>query len=137
MRFTSTDDSPLQWQAGAYYLDYQRHYEAGNFRFPYGFCFFLDPSCNPNPDDPIPFPRLTNHPPEDTVVVVVPFENSDRGREQIAGYANVSYRFNNVEIAGGVRVDHWKSDADQLFCDSGTTLRKAVQDTEVLGPCVP
>ena len=55
LRFTSTDDSPLQWQAGGYYLDYKRDYEA-NLLIPYGFCFFLDPSCNPNPDDPIPFP---------------------------------------------------------------------------------
>ncbi len=33
--------APLQWQAGAYYLDYQRDYEADLF-IPYGFCFFLD-----------------------------------------------------------------------------------------------
>ncbi len=128
LRFTSTDDSPLQWQAGAYYLDWKRH-KSGELPVPYGFCFFLDPSCNPNPDDPIPFPRIDEDPPEDTVVVVVPFENLREKREQVAGFANVSYRMNNLEIGGGVRVDHWEFDANNR--DSGTTGNQS--NTEVLG----
>ena len=135
LRFTSTSDSPLQWQAGAYYLDYQRDYEA-DLLVPYGFCFFLDPSCNPNPDDPIPFPRIDEDPPGDTVVLAGQFEYSDRGREQIAGYANVSYRFNNVEIAGGVRVDNWKSDRTNYSADLAplpAPLYGRQEETEVLG----
>ncbi len=128
LRFTSTDDSPLQWQAGAYYLDWKRH-KFGELPVPYGFCFFLDPSCNPNPDDPIPYPRIDEDPPEDTVVVVVPFENLSEKREQVAGFANFSYRMNNMEIGGGVRVDHWEFDANNL--DSGTTGSQS--NTEVLG----
>ena len=128
LRFTSTDDSPLQWQAGAYYLDWKRH-KFGELPVPYGFCFFLDPSCNPNPDDPIPFPRIDEDPPEDTVVVVVPFENLREEREQVAGFANFSYRMNNLEIGGGVRVDHWEFDANNR--DSGTTGSQS--NTEVLG----
>ena len=137
LRFTSTSDSPLQWQAGAYYLDYQRDYEA-DLLVPYGFCFFLDPSCNPNPDDPIPFPRIDEDPPEDTVVLAGPFEHSDRGREQIAGYANVNYRFNNVEVAGGVRVDNWKSERTNYSESTNFTffdvpLYGKQEETEVLG----
>ena len=135
LRFTSTSDSPLQWQAGAYYLDYKRDYEA-DLLVPYGFCFFLDPSCNPNPGAPIPFPRIDENPPEDTVVLAGQFEYSDRGREQIAGYANVSYRFNNVEIAGGVRVDNWKSERTNYSADLAPLLAPLYgrqEETEVLG----
>ena len=134
LRFTSTDDSPLQWQAGAYYLDYKRDYEADLF-IPYGFCFFLDPGCNPNPDDPIPFPSIEEDSP-DGLFGGLPFEHSDRGREQIAGYANVSYRFNNVEVAGGVRVDNWKSDRTNYSADLGplpAPLYGKQEETEVLG----
>ena len=128
LRFTSTSASPLQWQAGAYYLDYQRDYDA-DLLAPYGFCFFLDPSCNPNPDDPIPFPRIDEDPPEDTIVAVIPFEKSKRKREQIAGYANFSYRMNNIEIGGGVRVDNWKSKRANF----DTNLSSSQEETEVLG----
>lgn len=128
LRFTSTDDSPLQWQAGAYYLDWKRH-KSGELPVPYGFCFFLDPSCNPNPDDPLPYPRIDEDPPEDTVVVVVPFENLREKREQVAGYANFSYRMNNIEIGGGVRVDRWDFDATNHDSDSSGSQ----SNTEVLG----
>lgn len=134
LRFTSTDDSPLQWQAGAYYLDYKRDYEADLF-IPYGFCFFLDPSCNPNPDDPIPFPSIEEDSPEG-LFGGLPFEHSDRGREQIAGYANVSYRFSNVEVAGGVRVDNWESERTNYSADLGplpAPLYGKQEETEVLG----
>lgn len=134
LRFTSTDDSPLQWQAGAYYLDYKRDYEANLF-IPYGFCFFLDPGCNPNPDDPIPFPSIEEDSPAG-LFGGLPFEHSDRGREQIAGYANVSYRFNNVEVAGGVRVDNWKSERTNYSADLGglpAPLYGKQEETEVLG----
>ncbi len=128
LRFTSTDDSPLQWQAGAYYLDWKRH-KSGELPVPYGFCFFLDPSCNPNPDDPLPYPRIDEDPPEDTVVVVVPFENLREKREQVAGFANFSYRMSNIEIGGGVRVDRWDFDATNHDSDSSGSQ----SNTEVLG----
>ena len=128
LRFTSTDDSPLQWQAGAYYLDWRRH-KSGELPVPYGFCFFLDPSCNPNPDDPLPYPRIDEDPPEDTVVVVVPFENLREKREQVAGFANFSYRMSNIEIGGGVRVDRWDFDATNHDSDSSGSQ----SNTEVLG----
>ena len=136
LRFTSTDDSPLQWQAGAYYLDYKRDYEADLF-IPYGFCFFLDPGCNPNPDDPIPFPSIDEDSPAG-LFGGLPFEHSDRGREQIAGYANVNYRFNNVEVAGGVRVDNWKSERTNYsestnFSFFPVPLYGKQEETEVLG----
>ena len=127
LRFTSTDDSPLQWQAGAYYLDWKRH-KYGQLFIPYGFCFFLDPSCNPNPDDPIPFPSLEEDSPEG-LFGGIPFENLREKREQVAGYANFSYRMNNIEIGGGLRVDRWDFDATNH--DSSTSGSQS--NTEVLG----
>ena len=68
----------------------------------------------------------------------LPFEHSDRGREQIAGYANVNYRFNNVEVAGGVRVDNWKSERTNYsestnFSFFPVPLYGKQEETEVLG----
>ena len=128
LRFTSTGDNPLQWQAGAYYLDYQRDYDA-DLLVPYGFCFFLDPSCNPNPDNPVPFPAIDEDPPEDTIVAEIKFEDSHRKREQIAGYASVSYRMSNIEVGGGVRVDNWKSNRS----NRDTGISGSQEETEVLG----
>ena len=128
LRFTSTDDSPLQWQAGAYYLDYQRDYDA-DLLVPYGFCFFLDPSCNPNPDDPVPFPAIDEDPPEDTIVAEIKFEDSHRKREQIAGYANFSYRLNNMEIAAACAWTTGK--ANRSNRDTG--ISGSQEATEVLG----
>lgn len=128
LRLTSTTDNPLQWQAGGYFMEYRRNYNAV-LPVPYGFCFFLDPSCNPTPDDPAPFPPADSDPPGSTIVVTLPFENSHREREQLAGYANFSYRMNNIEVGGGMRVDRWES--ERVNRDSGISGRQA--DTEILG----
>ena len=47
----------------------------------------------------------------------------------MAGFANVSYRWNNLELAGGVRVDRWESERTNR--DSAISGRQA--ETEVLG----
>ena len=41
-----------------------------------------------------------------------PFERSKRERESIAGFANASYRWNDLEFAAGLRVDHWDSERE-------------------------
>ena len=132
LRFTSTDDSPLQWQAGAYYLDWKRH-RSGELPVPLGYCYFLENACA---DDGTPpyyseFYGYMTPPPgdEEAIIVVVPFENLREEREQVAGYANFSYRMSNIEIGGGVRVDHWEFDANNR--DSGTIGNQS--NTEVLG----
>ena len=77
----------------------------------------------------MPFPPIDLDPPEDTIVAEAPFENLHEEREQMAGFANVSYRMNNVEVTGGVRVDRWESEATNR--DISVSGRQA--NTEVLG----
>ncbi|MDE0512747.1 MAG: TonB-dependent receptor [Gammaproteobacteria bacterium] len=142
LRFTSTNDSPLQWQAGAYYLDYKRDYKA-NLLIPLGFCYFVANICADDGTPPFfsdfygyQLPPLDADTPGDLCEGTCLFEYSDRGREQIAGYANVSYRFNNVEIAGGVRVDNWKSERTNYSADLAllpVPLYGQQEETEVLG----
>ena len=49
LRFTSTDDSPLQWQAGVYFLEFRRE-KNGLLPVPYGFsAFSLTPVVIPIP----------------------------------------------------------------------------------------
>ena len=126
LRFASTDDSPLQWQAGAYYLDYQRDYDA-HLIFRGGADFFFGVT------DVLPPPGPAEQGPSMLEDVFGPqpstFEDSHRKREQIAGYANASYRLNNIEIGGGVRVDNWKSKRS----NRDTGISGSEEETEVLG----
>ncbi len=119
LRFTSTGAGPLQWQAGAYFLDYERDMDSELLVL--GGFGFLDPDCCPVP----PLLDAT----ESALLVALPFEDSLRERQQVAGFANASYRWNNLELAGGVRVDRWESERTNR--DSVISGRQA--ETEVLG----
>ena len=132
LRFTSSDDNPLQWQAGAYYLDYQRDYDA-DLLVPLGFCYFTDNACEDSLTPPY-YSEFHGYqtPPlgdEEIIIAEIKFEDSHRKREQIAGYANFSYRMSNFEIGGGVRVDNWKSNRS----NRDTGISGSQEDTEVLG----
>ena len=120
LRFTSTSDGPWQWLAGAYFLKYQRDIDSVLI-VPGGFGF-LDPTSGL----PVPPPLDAS---ETATVATLPFENSLREREQVASFANVSYRWSNFEVAGGIRVDRW--DSERTNRDSNISGRQA--DTEVLG----
>jgi len=119
LRFTSTGAGALQWQAGAYFLEYER--DMNSELLVLGGFGFLDPTCCPVP------PPLDAT--EQALLVALPFEDSLRKREQVAGFANASYRWNNLELAGGIRVDRWESERTNR--DSNISGRQA--ETEVLG----
>lgn len=120
LRFTSTGAGALQWQVGAYFLEFRRDIDAELLvRGGFGF---LDPTSGL----PVPPPLDAT---ESALVVALPFEDAHREREQVAGFANASYRWNNLEIAGGFRVDDWESERTNR--DSAISGRQA--ETEVLG----
>ena len=119
LRFTSTGAGPLQWQAGAYFLDYER--DMNSELLVLGGFGFLDPDFCPCP------PPLDAT--EQALLVALPFEDSLRKRQQVAGFANVSYRWNSLELAGGVRVDRWESERT----NRDTVISGRQAETEVLG----
>ena len=119
IRLTSTHDDPLQWQIGAYYLDYER--DMNSQLLVRGGFGFLDPTALPAP------PPLD--PSEPALLVALPFENSLRERDQTAIFANVSYRWESFELAGGLRVDDWESNRTNR--DSG--ISGSQSENEVLG----
>ena len=117
LRFSSNTDAALQWQVGGYYLDLQRDLDSVlNIRG--GFCY-LDPGvCDPLP------------PPDDgSILAVVPFEVSERDREQLAAFVNFTYRLDRWELGLGARVDDWQSDRTNV--DTGISGEES--DTEFLG----
>ena len=119
LRLTSTGEGALQWQAGLYYLDYERDMDSELLvRGGFGF---LDPTCCPVP------PLLD--PSESALLVALPFEDSLRERDQLAAYANFSYVWENYEFSAGVRVDDWESSRTNR--DSAISGKQS--DTEVLG----
>ncbi|GEM_PF-340917 len=122
LRITSTTDSPLQWQVGGYYSEYERNMDSelllrGAAEFLFGAGAFGLPA--PPPLDAT----------ESALFVAVPFENTHREREHIAGFANFSYGWDSFEIAGGFRVDRWESERSNR--DLG--IASGQSDTEVLG----
>lgn len=119
LRLTSTGDGALQWQIGAYYLDYER--DMNSELLVRGGFGFLDPTCCPAP------PPLD--PTESALLVALPFEDSLQERDQAAVFADLSYRWDNWELAGGVRVDDWQSDRT----NRDTNISGSQGETEVLG----
>ena len=122
LRLTSTSDSALQWQVGAYYSEYERNFDSELF-LPGGAEFLFGAGAF---GMPVPPPLDAT---ESAVFAVIPFENTHREREHLAGYANFSYRWENFELAAGFRVDRWESERSNR--DVGIASRQA--DTEVLG----
>ncbi|MEE8094204.1 MAG: TonB-dependent receptor plug domain-containing protein [Gammaproteobacteria bacterium] len=127
LRYSSDDDGPLQWQAGVYYLLYERDIRTDLLALG-GFGFF-----DPTTGLPVPPPNDGTEP---DLVVAVPWEYSARERTQTAGFGNFSYRSGNIEFSAGVRFDNWESERcvdwtagvenSPAFCGSQ-------DDTETLG----
>ena len=116
IRFNSSGEGPLQWQAGAYFLDYDRDLNS-NLLALGSFCF-LDPGmCAP-----LPVP-----PDEQAVAATIPFEVSTRNRQQLAAFANFTYRWESWEFGAGVRLDEWESERTNL--DTG--ISGSQSETEV------
>ena len=119
LRLTSTGEGAMQWQIGAYYLDYERDMDSELLVL--GGFGFLDPDAGPVP------PPLDES--ESALLVALPFEDSLRERDQAAVFANLSYRWDNWELAGGLRVDDWESKR----VNRDTNIAGSQGDTEVLG----
>ena len=119
LRLISTGDGALQWQAGLYYLDYER--DMNSELLVRGGFGYLDPTCCPVP------PPLDST--ESDLLVALPFEDTLRQRDQVAAYGNFSYRWDRWELAGGIRVDDWESNRTNR--DAGVSGSQG--DTEVLG----
>ena len=105
IRFTSTNDGPMQWVAGLFYSDFE---ETMNSTLNFGW-FVL------GADDP-------------TVNVIVPFETRQEDNANLAAFGNLTYDIGDWELGFGVRVDRWE--ADEVALDIGHSASKS--DTEIL-----
>ncbi len=104
-RFTSTNDGPLQWIGGLYYMEYVERMRS---TLDFGWIIV-------DGDDP-------------TVGVTVPFATREDTRSNLAGFANVTYQVDEWEISAGLRVDQWEADEEAL--DIGHAAKK--DDTEYM-----
>ena len=98
-RFTSTNDGPLQWIGGLYYMEFVERMRS---TLDFGWIVV-------GGDDP-------------TVGVTVPFATRRDIRSNLAGFANVTYQMDEWEISAGLRVDRWKS--DEIALDIGHAAEK-------------
>jgi len=98
-RFTSTNDGPLQWIGGLYYMEFVERMRS---TLDFGWIAV-------DGDDP-------------TVGVTAPFATRRDTRSNLAGFANVTYQLDEWEISAGLRVDRWKS--DEVALDIGHSAEK-------------
>lgn len=117
IRLSSTHDGPLQWQVGAYLLDFDRDLTS-ELLVRGGFCFIDPGTCDP-------LPGLESS----ELLVALPFEFSRRTREQRAVFGNFTYRLSDqLELSAGLRIDDWESTRTNLDTDISGSLG----DTETL-----
>lgn len=104
VRLSSDNSSAFSWRLGGYAADITRNLD-GVLMIREGFCF-LDPgTCAP----------LSQN--DDVVLDEIPFEISRRSRNQLALFANASYKFGGFELGGGLRLDNTTTKRANL--DSG------------------
>ena len=134
LRFTSTNDGPLQWLGGLYYSLYEEEMDAdliwfntqaladGNFSGPLG-CAVELPTCSGV------WAGETITLVEELLTVRTPFEKRMRDKSHLAAFANVNYALaDGWELAAGLRIDRWRNESANL--DSG--IESSKQATEVL-----
>ena len=132
LRFTSTTDSPLQWIAGVYYSLYDENMDSdliiwdsrvtadGRLDGVLG-CIAGDLCSGLWAGEIVP-------PEEEAEAFHLPFEYRRRDKSHLAAYGNVTYDFDEWEVALGIRIDQWKNKS--LNYDAG--IESSLKETEVL-----
>jgi len=117
LRLSSDDTGPFVWQVGGYLANIERNLDSVLI-IREGFCFIDPGACAP----------LSQQ--DDVIQAEVPFEVSRREREQLAAFANASYKLGGgFEIGGGLRIDRTTSRRANL----ASGLSGSVAETVVLG----
>ena len=132
IRFTSTTDAPLQWIFGAYYSLYDENMDSdliiwdsritedGRLDGVLG-CIAGDLCSGIWAGEIVP-------PEEEAEAFYSAFEYRRRDKSHLAAYGNVTYDFDEWEVALGIRIDQWKNKS--LNYDAG--ISSGLKETEVL-----
>ena len=132
LRFTSTDDSSIQWLGGFYYSMYEEKMRSeliwwntqaigDNFTGPLGCAAGMD-TCSGVWAGEI----LTLE--QEQMSLRTPFELRDRDKSHLAAFANMTSTYDDWELGLGLRIDRWENESTNL--DSGFSSDK--KETEIL-----
>ena len=132
LRFTSTDDSSIQWLGGFYYSMYEEKMRSeliwgntqaigDNFTGPLGCAAGMD-TCSGVWAGEI----LTLE--QEEMSLRTPFELRDRDKSHLAAFANMTSTYDEWELGLGLRIDKWENESTNL--DSGFSSGK--KETEIL-----
>ncbi|GIT60578.1 MAG: TonB-dependent receptor [Gammaproteobacteria bacterium] len=132
LRFTSTDDSSIQWLGGFYYSMYEEKMRSeliwwntqaigDNFTGPLGCAAGMD-TCSGVWAGEI----LTLE--QEQMSLRTPFELRDRDKSHLAAFANMTSTYDDWELGLGLRIDKWENESTNL--DSGFSSGK--KETEIL-----
>ena len=132
LRFTSTDDSSIQWLGGFYYSMYEEKMRSeliwwntqavgDNFTGPLGCAAGMD-TCSGVWAGEI----LTLE--QEQMSLRTPFELRDRDKSHLAAFANMTSTYDDWELGLGLRIDKWENESTNL--DSGFSSDK--KETEIL-----
>ena len=128
IRLTSTHDGPLQWIAGGFYSLFEetmrssqiwfdaRVDEDGNISGPLG-CALGMPTCSGVwALEPVTLEQELS-------TLETSFENRDRDKSHLGGFASATYSWEAWELNAGFRVDRWKNESENF-----DTVAKAKSD---------
>jgi len=133
IRFTSTDDGPVQWLAGIYFSRFDEKMMSDliwfdargvgdNFSGPLG-CALGMPTCSGVwAGEIIPLSQ-------EQETINTDFEWRNRDKDHVAGFFNITREMdNNMEIGFGLRIDRWENSSANL----ATGLASSQSQTEIL-----
>ena len=144
IRFTSTEEGPLQWLGGVYYSQYDEKMDSdliwynttilpdGNITGPLGCAAGLDTCSGVWAGDA----TLTLAQERDEITQT-PFEKRMRDKSHLAAFVNVTYVLGDWELGVGLRGDRWANDTLRFSTnhradDGGTKLLPRVSLTRWL-----
>jgi iron complex outermembrane receptor protein len=133
IRLTSTHDGPLQWIAGGFYSLFEetmrssqiwfdaRVDEDGNISGPLG-CALEMPTCSGVwALEPVTLEQELS-------TLETSFENRDRDKSHLGGFASATYSWEAWELNVGFRVDRWKNESENF----DTVAKAKADDVEFL-----
>ena len=145
IRFTSTDEGPLQWLGGVYYSRYDEKMDSdliwyntrflpdGNITGPLGCAAGLDTCSGVWAGD-----SMLTLAQERDEIVMTPFEKRMRDKSHLAAFVNVTYVLgDDWELGVGLRGDRWENETFRFSTnhradDGGTELLPRVSLTRWL-----
>ena len=136
LRFTSTDDGPIQWLGGLYYSMYEEKMRSeliwwnteavgDNFTGPLGCAAGMDTCSGVWAGETLTLAQ-------EQMSLRTPFEMRDRDKSHLAAFANMTSTYDDWELGLGLRIDKWENESTNLDSGFSSDINRYFQAMENL-----